>query len=76
MIDPKAQHLTVKECASRFSVRVETILRLINTGELEAIDISLEFSARPSWRITEKAIREFEKLRSTKMSKNGAAGRG
>lgn len=49
MIDRAA--LSVKQVAQRLGIRRHSVLTLIHTGELRAVDVSITQGGRPTWRI-------------------------
>ena len=57
---------TVRDLVQRFNVTEQTVLCWINSGELPAINVGkAPGKKKPRWRITEKALAEWELLRST-----------
>lgn len=55
--------LTIRDIEDRYQVRQHTVLGWIRSGELKAINVRRSGSKRPSWRITEEALQEFEERR-------------
>lgn len=55
----------VKQIRERYGVAESTVLGWIRHGELKALDVSPRKGGRPHWRITEKALDDFEALRAT-----------
>jgi excisionase family DNA binding protein len=54
------EYLTPKAAASSLVVRVPTVCALIRSGQLPAVDVSVNpDSKRPSWRISREALDEF-----------------
>ena len=64
-VDP--HKLTVQNIAERLRVSVDTIYRWIESGELEAADISL--GSRPRYRVSEQALAEMLHARSRTRSR-------
>lgn len=61
--------LRVKEIAELWHADVESVLRVIATGELRAIDIACT-RGRPTWRIDVRDLEDFELRRAnTKVPK-------
>ena len=59
------RHHTVQSVADRFSVTTHIVLGWIARGELRAVNVAASPAARrPTWRIAEGAVRDFERLRS------------
>jgi excisionase family DNA binding protein len=57
--------LTVQEVADRYGVSQHVILYWIRTHELSAVNVCRRAGAkRPTWRITEQALAEFEARRT------------
>jgi excisionase family DNA binding protein len=60
--------LTIKEVSARLKVSRWTVSELIDTGGLEAIDISTGTGGktgkrRPTWRITEASLTQWQESR-------------
>jgi hypothetical protein len=56
----------VKDLTARYGVTVNTVLGWIRRNELQAVNVGrMPGKKRPRWRITEAAIAEFERRRST-----------
>ena len=56
---------TVQEIQRRYSVTVHTVLGWIRSGELRAVNVGRKPGAKkPRWRITEKALEQFEAVRT------------
>jgi excisionase family DNA binding protein len=58
------RHLTVRSVADRFGVSQHVVLAWIAKGELRAVNVAATLHTRPSWRIAEDAVRDFEQSRS------------
>ncbi len=57
--------LTVKEVAERYGIDAQQVRAWIHSGELVAIDLSKKpHSRRPTWRISEMALEDFEAART------------
>ena len=62
---------SVSDVAKRYTVGAHTVLAWIRNGDLKAIDVSRVGSmGRPRYKITEQALAEFEKRRSTAPTQN------
>jgi hypothetical protein len=61
---------TPKEIATRFSVKPEAVTAWIAAGELVAINVARPGATRPRWRISEEAIEDFERRRSSRPQQN------
>jgi transposase len=60
-----SRHHTVRNIADRFGVTLHVVLAWIARGELRAVNVAVSLTARrPTWRIAEEAVRDFERLRS------------
>lgn len=57
--------LTVQQVAERYGVRPHTVLAWIKCGDLAALNVGMKRGSRPSWRVSEKAIDDFETVRTT-----------
>ena len=67
MNDPLAERLTPPKLAKIWGVKPEKVIAFIKSGELDAIDISKHPGiGRPRYRISVKAVMEFENRRSVK----------
>ena len=55
---------TVREVAERYGVSAPTVLAWIARHEMKAIDVSRKQGGRPTWRITERALADFEEKRT------------
>ena len=55
---------TVAEVAAEERVSVHTTLKWIAEGWLKAHNVSRKPGGRPTWRITEEALRQFRELRT------------
>jgi len=61
--------LTSHEAATELDVRRPQVLNLISSGQLKAIDVSVDpKSKRPSWRIPREALDEFIANRVNKIA--------
>ena len=56
MTDPM---MSVKQVAQLLSVRQHSILNLVRTGQLRAVDVSLVQGGRPRWRILPDDLEGF-----------------
>jgi excisionase family DNA binding protein len=62
--------VTVKEVAARLRVRQEAVLHWIKSGQLAAMNVTLEPKARrKEWRIRADALEAFEKSRQAPTTK-------
>jgi excisionase family DNA binding protein len=60
---------STKQVAEQLGVSRETVVGLIRSGQLEAINVSLSPSSRrPRYRITEQALRLFEEQRAVRQA--------
>ena len=57
---------TVAGLCRRYATDKRTILTLIKSGELQAIDISRTRGGRPRWRVTSESVERFELARSSR----------
>ena len=57
----------IKDLCDRYGVGEHTVLNWIHRGELLAIDVSRNGEGKPKWRITDEALKEFEKSRATSL---------
>ena len=57
---------TPKQVSPRFVVKVDVVLAWIAAGELIATNVARPGSQRPRCRITEEAIEDFERRRSSR----------
>ena len=55
----------VKALMEKWGASEQTVLAVINSGELPAINIASRVGGRPRWRISDEAIAEFEASRTT-----------
>jgi excisionase family DNA binding protein len=56
---------TVKDLCKRYQVSEHTILALIKSGELRALNVGRKAGAKkPRWRITQEALEAFEPART------------
>lgn len=58
--EPEAALVTVKQAAARLEVHTSTVYRLVGSGQLEATAIRTKPGRRATYRITERAIAEYE----------------
>lgn len=56
---------TVKQLAEYYSVKMDTVLGWIHSGQLKAINVASVGSKRPRFRITDESVAEFELSRRT-----------
>lgn len=56
---------TVKQVCEHYGVTEHTVLAWIRSGDLKALNVAPANGRRPKWRITDKAIEDFERARST-----------
>jgi excisionase family DNA binding protein len=57
--------LSVRDLCERYGVSEHTVLAWINSGEMQAINVSRRGGAKkPRWRISEGAIEAFEVART------------
>ncbi len=59
----------VSQLAERWSVKPHIVYQLIDSGALEAINVATNPLGKPSWRITEDAVRQFETSRTKRTHK-------
>lgn len=57
------KRLTIAEVAELWGVSVGHVHSLVSYGHLRAVNISLNPAGRPTWRIDDVALREFEESR-------------
>lgn len=55
---------TVKQIAERYSVKIDTALAWIHSGDLRAVNVGSKGAKRPCWRITDSALADFEAART------------
>ena len=56
---------SVQDVCKRYCVGVHTVLRWIANGELRAVNVGRNLSAKkPRWRVTQEALEAFELLRT------------
>lgn len=56
---------TIKQVCERYGVGQATCLTWIRRGELRALNVARSPAAkRPTWRITEEALQDFELIRN------------
>jgi excisionase family DNA binding protein len=56
---------TVQDIQKRYGVTDHTVLEWIDSGELKAINVGRRSGKKkPRWRISEKALADFEQLRT------------
>ena len=58
--------LTVADLCERYGVSADTVRSWITSDQLEAINVAPAGSKRSFYRITEEALREFERGRRTR----------
>ena len=58
------RYYRVREVAASRSVKEDTVLNWIHSGELVAIDVSSRSGGRPHWRIAETALTKFDRSRA------------
>ena len=58
------EHLDLARACKRWGCAPESIIGFIKSGELRAFNVAAKGTTRPRWRITEEAIREFERRRA------------
>lgn len=57
---------TVNDIAKLFGVHEGTVLAWIASGELKAVNVGVSLARKkPRWRITEKALEDFQLLRAS-----------
>jgi hypothetical protein len=61
-----AETLTPPQLARRWGVAAEKVNRLINSGQLKAINLAADPNGRPRYRIYLSEVERFEEARSTK----------
>lgn len=63
------RYLSTPHVAARLGINPAKVRLFIESGELEAIDISVHQGAgRPRWRVKREALEAFEKARSSSMT--------
>ena len=60
------QWMTPPQLAKEWGVAPEKVIALIHSGELRAVNLALNKSGRPRWRIDSEDIRKFEEARASK----------
>lgn len=63
------QALKPAAVAEILEIDIEKVYRLINSGDLVAIDVSITKGPRPRWRILEEELHQFMEQRSSKPAK-------
>ena len=58
--------LTPPTIAKRFGVKADTVRSWIHAGELPAINVAPSGSKKPSFRVSDEALKAFEQRRSGK----------
>lgn len=56
---------SVTDLSRRWRVSGDKIRSFIRKGELVAVNMAANLSARPQWRITPESVEQFEKKRSS-----------
>ncbi len=57
---------TIKDIVARYTVTERTVLVWIRSGDLKAINVGRSLAKKkPRWRITERALNDFELLRAS-----------
>lgn len=59
-------YLTPPDVAKRYGVKPAKVLRWIETGELEAVNVAERPTGRPRWRVSLDALQTFERRRSSR----------
>lgn len=57
--------LSPPKIAKRFGVKADTVRSWIHSGELRAINVAPSGSTKPSFRVSDEAIAEFQLKRGT-----------
>ena len=60
---PLEQHFDLVAVATRLKLSVDQIRKLIESGQLEAVNVAALATGRACWRVPESAIGEFLKRR-------------
>ena len=58
-------HLTIREVADRWGVRVQQGLSHVHSSSLAAVDVSRHDAKRPTWRIPLAVVERFERDHAT-----------
>jgi hypothetical protein len=56
---------TVADLCRRWKVGADKIRRFLRRGELVAVNLAADLSAKPQWRITPESVGRFEQRRSS-----------
>jgi hypothetical protein len=56
--------LNVKDFAARYLMSYEKALRLVNSGEIRALNIAESLSGEPRWLIPWESVEDFERART------------
>ena len=65
---------TVQEVAEHYGVHPNSVLMWIQTGELKAVNVGSKIGVTKSrWRITQKALEDFEEARTAKKGRKRVA---
>ena len=63
------QTYSVREIAKFLKRTQHHVLRLIHSGDLEAVNVAAKSAKKPNWRITDDAYSSFLRTRSTRPDK-------
>jgi len=55
--------LRPSEVAKKWGCKVQTILKLIHAGELDALNVAIDLEGFPRWKVPVAAVEAFEKSR-------------
>lgn len=56
---------TIKDVCERYRVSETTVLIWIQRGDLKAVNVAPVHGAKPQWRISARALEDFERSRTT-----------
>src|SRR5919197_98385 len=56
---------SVADLCIRWKVGADKVHRFIRRGELMAVNLAADLSARPMWRVTRESVERFERRRSS-----------
>ncbi len=64
MISEETQTVTPQQLADKWGMKVDTLLKLIHTGQLLAFNVAIDVHKRPRWKITLNEVARFELSRT------------
>lgn len=65
MPEPPLHGFSVADLCRRWKVGADKIRAFLRRGELIGVNVALNLSARPQWRITRESVELFERRRSS-----------